>query len=117
MSYDHSISRKTNLSTETDKNSSKNVDSGGRAALKMDKKTVKAVVKMKADYKTDTVFRQAAVDRALSESKALGSLPRGMKKTLAEEIFLDMNESLNEGGEKSASFGDTENETLFVYIN
>ena len=97
MSYDQSISRKTNLSTETDKNSSKNVDSGGRAAVKTDKKTDKAVVTMKADYKTDTVFSQAAVDRALSESKALGSLPKGLKKALAEEIFRDMNESLNEG--------------------
>ena len=60
-------------------------------------KMKKGNVKLEADYKTDTVFSQAAVDRALNESKALGSLPEGMKKTLSEEIFLDMNESLNEG--------------------
>ena len=33
MSYNHSIAQKTNLSTETDINTSKDVDSGGRAAL------------------------------------------------------------------------------------
>ena len=69
----------------------------GRAALARGKTADKATVKLKADLATDTVFSQSSVDRIMGESEALKELPRGMKSSLAEEIFLDMNESLNEG--------------------
>ena len=66
---------------------------GGRAALKAGKKTDKATVKLKADYKTESVFSQASVNRAFSEVEAYD---RAFAKieAIAEELTLNEKDNI-----------------------
>ena len=66
---------------------------GGRAALKAGKKTDKATVKLKADYKTDSVFSQASVNRAFREVEAYD---RAFAKieAIAEELTLNEKDNI-----------------------
>ncbi len=103
-----------------DKNSSKNVDSSGRSALKSDsdykskieakanEKIAKAKeraearaekqietekVKLRADYETDTVFDQTSVNKSLGEVAAFKTLPKKVQSDIGRRIFLEMNKS------------------------
>ena len=107
-----SISQNTQNDKGFDKNSSKNIDSGGRAALnlkpyteiesasyegevKNSSKDGKAA-KLKAQVFSDKVYKKSDIDKAVSNMRILKAFPKNTVNQLANDLWIALNEAKNE---------------------